>query len=141
MAPKNERSEPAQTNNKEVIEVLQEDADEIVISKRQKHWYDADSRFGWFQVLAAGITFFMLPGVTRSFSLLYEQLIERFQRSDSITAWVPSVHGTVKMCSSKLYFSNTYRLLHGLTCISLIFSPSTLHFPRPFGSREIQSLG
>ena len=27
------------------------------------------------------------------------------------------------------------------TCISQIFSPSTLYFPRPFGSREIQGLG
>lgn len=53
-----------------------------------------DGGWGWLVVVGAGILTFLSGGLIRSFSLIFEQLRDRFGSSASAAAWVYSVNVT-----------------------------------------------
>ena len=93
------------------MEPLDELSGKTVQNRKAKAWYEPDSSYAWVQVFAAGLIFLIIPGINRSFGLIYEQLLLKYQRSDTVTSWVPSVHGISEMCSSKSFFYY-YCLIH-----------------------------
>jgi hypothetical protein len=52
-------------------------------------------------VLASALAFFLGGGVSRSFTLIYQQLLEIFHESAAATSLTAAIFGAVKMCSSK----------------------------------------
>ena len=66
-----------------------------------------DSCYSWFVVLLVGTSFFIGAGFFRSFTLVYHQLLLRYDQGATLTALVAGLCGCAKLCSSKLHnFTN-----------------------------------
>ena len=65
-----------------------------------------DHGYAWLISLAAGVSFFIGAGFIKSYTMVYDQLLMKFDESATATAFVSSLHGGVKMCSSK--FGNSF---------------------------------
>ena len=59
-----------------------------------------DGGWGWMVVLGAGLGHIFSSGMHRSFTVLYELMLERFGGSAAATALVMSIHSSVKMFAS-----------------------------------------
>ena len=62
---------------------------------------DAETRWAWLSVVACAVTFFVTGGISRSFSLLYQEYMLVFPNTSGLqTATVAALFGAVKLCSS-----------------------------------------
>lgn len=60
-----------------------------------------DHGHAWLIALAAGLSFFIAAGFIQSYTIVNGQLLMKFDQSATATALVGSLHGGIKMCSSK----------------------------------------
>ena len=77
--------------------------DSMVYSKEDTN-SPVDSSYSWFVVVLVGISFLIGAGFFRSFTLVYQKLLIRFNQGATLTAWVSAMYGCVKLCSSKSVF-------------------------------------
>ena len=68
---------------------------------QQRRRSPVDHGYAWLIALASGVTFLIGAGFMKSYTMVYQQLLWRFGESATATAVVSSLHGGVKMCSSK----------------------------------------
>ncbi len=57
--------------------------------------------WGWWVVLGSALSHFLIVGVPRSFGVFYEELLVRYERSSSETAWVIALCNTIRMLFGK----------------------------------------
>ena len=60
-----------------------------------------DHGYAWLIAFAAGMSFFIGAGLVKTYTFVYEALLEKFGHSATETALVASLHSGIKMCSSK----------------------------------------
>ena len=60
-----------------------------------------DHGFAWVIAFSAGVAFFIGAGFIKAYTMVFEQLLVMFNQSATATSLVSSLHGGVKMCSSK----------------------------------------
>ena len=68
--------------------------------------------WGWCVVLGSALSHFFIVGTPRSFGIFYEELLVRYQRSASETAWVIALSNTIRMVFGryKLFlFNETFK--------------------------------
>ena len=76
-----------------------------------------DSCYSWFVILLVGTSFLLGAGFFRSFTLVYQKLLLRYDQGATLTALVAGLHGCIKLCSSMI------------SLISLIKYPATSSQP------------
>ena len=70
-----------------------------------------EGEWGWVVVVGSAMIFFLGGGLSRSFTLIYQQLITQFGKSAAATSATAALFGIVKMCSSKFFSSCFYRVI------------------------------
>ena len=75
-----------------------------------------DHGFAWIIALAAGVSFFIGAGFYKAYTLVFEQLLLMFNQSATATSLVSSLHGGIKMCSSKSHAGHSPHEVF-LTCV------------------------
>ena len=60
--------------------------------------------WGWCVVLGSALSHFFIVGTPRSFGIFYEELLVRYQRSASETAWVIALSNTIRMVFGRYKF-------------------------------------
>ncbi len=87
-------------NNKSVkqdgTQICQRKPDNTTIPPPEGGW-------GWLVVLGGAIHNCVAGGMIRSFSLIFEELRERFDSNASDTSWVYALHVTIALMSGMLY--------------------------------------
>ncbi len=63
-----------------------------------------DGGWGWVCVAGGSICFFVLGGFPMSFSLIYQQLLQRFQCSQTEASWVYALYSIMAMTTGKYYY-------------------------------------
>ena len=61
-----------------------------------------DHGYAWVVCLAAGMSIYVGAGMNKSFTLVYEQLLNMFGHSATLTSLVGSLHLGIKLSSSEL---------------------------------------
>ena len=61
-----------------------------------------DGGWGWLIVTGFGLSQLIGVGFNRSFSIIYQQLIIRYNQSAAATSWVNSIFGCTKYATSEL---------------------------------------
>ena len=80
-----------------------------------------DHGFAWIIALAAGVSFFIGAGFYKAYTLVFEQLLLMFNQSATATSLVSSLHGGIKMCSSKRRLSHYMRFFSIVCSCSIVF--------------------
>ena len=71
------------------------------MSQKHKAFPPKDGGWGWMVILGAAIISFLTRGYLRTFSIIYEEIRNKFESSASSTAWIYSVNVTVSMFSGE----------------------------------------
>ena len=56
-----------------------------------------EGEWGWLVVFGSALSHFFIVGTPRSFGIYYEELLVRYERSASETAWVIALSNTMRM--------------------------------------------
>jgi len=88
--------------------------------RRMSSFVPPDGGWGWAVVAGSFIAFFLSGGLSRSFTLIYQHMLEEFGQSAAATSATAALFGAVKMCTSEYFivsFSRTHcsRLIVWLT--------------------------
>ncbi|GAB1602507.1 monocarboxylate transporter 12-like [Argonauta hians] len=98
-----------------------------------------DGGWGWLVVLGSAITHAIIGGLERSSGILYLELIDKFNKSATETAWVISLTSSTRLICGPLasFLGNRFSLrkvsvvggiLAGLACLLASFSENLLWF-------------
>lgn len=60
-----------------------------------------DHGWAWIVMLGSSLMHFLVGGYSRSYSLVYMYLLERFDSSAAVTAWVGGASSAIRMLASK----------------------------------------
>ena len=78
---------------------------------------EIDGGWGWMVVLGCTLMHFFLGGWTRCYGIFYVKMMNRYQSSAAVTAWVGGVGTAIRMGGSE--FINLHSINRGVTSTSL----------------------